>query len=97
VKELHEVEDAPSANAAAEMVRVADVLEDAWVRFSMLRDALEEAETRAEKIGLVEEYLEDAIVPCYRGLAEDLRRRVQQDADQDADTASQEQEETPRR
>jgi hypothetical protein len=74
---LHYGLDAPPpADLAAVMARVADLVEGASARFSMLEDALKEADEQAQKIRLIEEYLDRATVPYYRHLAEDLRHRV---------------------
>jgi hypothetical protein len=81
VKELYGVDDSPSAGFAAEVVRVADVLQHDWVRFSMLRDALKEAEHQAHKVRLIEEYLARVTVPQYRQLAEDLLQQVRDETE----------------
>jgi hypothetical protein len=75
-KEFYGIEDPSTGDLPAETVRVAELVHDAGVRFNRLRAALRGAESPAEKVGLVEEYLNGVTVPRFKQLAEDLLRRI---------------------
>ncbi len=65
----------------AEITRVTDLKHEASVRYDQLYLAIRGAEGTAEKVRLAEAYIQDVRVPYFKGLAENLLRRVRQEAE----------------
>ena len=76
VTQHYGIDEPTGADLAAEAVRVAELVRGASVRFTSLQDALQRAETPAERVALVEEYLEGVTVPRFKKLAEDILHRL---------------------
>lgn len=79
VKQYYGFDHPLGANLPAEVARVNELV-DSSEDFGHLEYTVRKAESLAAKIGLVEAFLEEAIVPLYKREAEDLLQRLRQEA-----------------
>lgn len=65
----------------SEIWRATDLKSEAAAGYGELERGVRETESLDEKLGLIDIYLRDVKVPFYKGLAENLLRRVRQEAE----------------
>jgi tetratricopeptide (TPR) repeat protein len=79
-KQFYGFDDSPEGDLAAEAVLVEGLAHDASVLFDRLYFALKRAESTAEKIRLVEEYIDCVTVPYFIKVAEERLQRIREEA-----------------
>lgn len=80
-KQFYGIDVQHAADLPAEILRVADLVHNAAVQFDHLEFVLKHVESLPEKVRQIEAYIQDVRVPYFKGLAENLLRRVRQEAE----------------